>query len=78
MAERITSLRSIDGRSIDVLEADDKSWHVIESKHVHPLYAECGCIAPCPDHVTSSQVGAEDRAYWDGKYAESEDTENDE
>lgn len=39
-------------------------------------YAECGCIAPCPDHTPRAE-GARDRAYWTDRY-ESEDTSDDE
>lgn len=75
-AELITYLRSIDGRSIAVLEADDKSWHVIESQHVREWGNVSGGYV---DTSTPADVGREDRAYWDDKYSdESEDTDNDE
>lgn len=64
-ASLITYLRSSDGRDVAVLEADDKSWHVIEKAHVRETpYDQCGCIFPCPDHTSPSQDGARDRAYW--------------
>jgi hypothetical protein len=75
-ASLITYLRSSDGRSIAVLEADDKSWHVIESQYIREPrtpdspYDACGCIAPCPDHKSPAQDAERDRAYWDDRYAE--------
>lgn len=33
-------------------------------------YDTCGCIAPCPDHISPTQDAARDRAYWTDRYAE--------
>lgn len=67
----ITHLSSIDGRSIAVVISDeDQSWHVVPSDNVHPMYDACGCIAPCPDHLTPRQDAERDRAYWNDRYAE--------
>lgn len=35
-----------------------------------PVYDECGCIFPCPDHKTPAQDGQRDRDYWSDHYAE--------
>jgi hypothetical protein len=35
-----------------------------------PLYDECGCIYPCPDHKSPAQDGQRDREYWSDRYAE--------
>lgn len=40
-------------------------------------YAECGCIAPCPDHSPAA-VGAQDRAYWTDKHDDHFTPEDDE
>lgn len=37
----------------------DTSAHMSDAS----LYAECGCIAPCPDHSPKSE-GRRDREYW--------------
>lgn len=82
-AELIDYLRTVDGRAVAVVDSGGE-WHVIERQHVREVrnvsggYAECGCIAPCPDHVTPSQTAKDDRAYWDDKYADERDTDNDE
>lgn len=39
-----------------------------------PLYDDCGCIIPCPDH-SPAVVGQEDRNYWTSKEYDSEDDE---
>lgn len=50
---------------------DGPAWHE------ELLYAECGCIAPCPDHSPKS-VGKVDRDYWTEKYAsDNEGTDHD-
>lgn len=79
--ELIDYLRTVDGRPVAVIDSGGE-WHVIPSEYVReprtPVspYDECGCIRPCPDHLTPSQSAREDRAYWDDKYAEERDTEN--
>lgn len=76
-ANLITYLQSSDGRDVAVLEADDKSWHVISLQHVREtLYDECGCIFPCPDHTSPSQDGARDRAYWNERDSETVATDD--
>lgn len=80
--ELITYTRSVDGRPLAVIESDGGEWHVIPSGCVQEPrtpdspYDECGCIAPCPDHTPRAE-GKRDREYWNNRYAESEDTSDD-
>lgn len=82
-AELITYLRTPDGRNVAVLDSGPE-WHVIPSQYIREPrtpdspYDECGCIRPCPDHVSIRQTARDDSAYWDDKYAEERDTDNDE
>lgn len=40
------------------------------SLHLHPLYDQCGCIYPCPDHKSPAQDGKRDEEYWSAKESE--------
>jgi len=89
-ATLIAYVRSVDGRPLAVIEFPDDPagtrtvWDVVPQSCVREprddanahRYAECGCIAPCPDH-SPRQVGRQDRQYWTDRY-ESEAPSDDE
>lgn len=89
-ATLIAYVRSVDGRPLAVIEypssvKDRTEWDVVPQgcireprEDVPPgTYAECGCIAPCPDHTPRAE-GKRDREYYADRYAECEDTSYDE
>lgn len=78
-ATLIAHARSVDGRPVTVVEFDERDenghtqWSGVPSEYVRELrgegvYAECGCIYPCPDHLTAGQTAKDDRAYWTDRY----------
>lgn len=81
-ATLIAYVRSVDGHPLAVIEYPHVSgtgttWDVVPQECVREpwgTYAECGCLAPCPDHSPRS-VGEQDRAYWDDRYDDFSDAQ---
>lgn len=48
---------------LDALNGPDPQRLAVDPAYRARYYAECGCIAPCPDHSPKSE-GRRDRDYW--------------